>query len=66
MRSLVLGALGALALVVTMTQAPSSAEAAVYCRAVGVPHGCIARHVDRGFHGRPMNRGGPVNRVGRR
>jgi hypothetical protein len=55
------------------------ANAVVYCRAVGVPRGCIARPVgrvvvprDRGAPGvglrpgTPLNRGGPVNRVGRR
>ena len=51
------------------------AEAVVYCTYVGYPVGCIvrpgvvlrprpvARAVVR--PGRPMNRGGPVNRVGR-
>ncbi|WP_210485242.1 hypothetical protein [Microvirga antarctica] len=62
--------------------APTPSEAAVYCRAVGIPRGCIARPVApvgravmapgvgaRGVGvrpGTPMNRGGPVNRVGRR
>ncbi len=55
------------------------ANAVVYCRTVGVPRGCIARPAarvivprDRGApgvglrHGTPLNRGGPVNRFGRR
>jgi hypothetical protein len=49
------------------------ANAVVYCRAVGVPRGCIARpagraviHRDYGRRGTPLNRGGPVNRIGRR
>jgi hypothetical protein len=58
---------------------PGPANAVVYCRAVGVPKGCIARPTgrvvapyDRGAPGvglrpgTPLNRGGPVNRVGRR
>lgn len=51
----------------------SPANAVVYCRAVGVPRGCIARpsagvvvRRDYGRRGTPLNRGGPVNRVGRR
>lgn len=58
-----------------------SAGAVVYCRAVGVPRGCVARPAvapravvrpgavgARAAVGRPGvvgNRGGPVNRVGR-
>jgi hypothetical protein len=55
------------------------ANAVVYCRAIGVPTGCIVRPAgrvvvpyDRGARGvgvrpgTPLNRGGPVNRVGRR
>lgn len=57
------------------------AEAVIYCKYVGVPKGCIARAgvvlvaapgVGVGAPGvgvrpgTPMNRGGPVNRVGRR
>lgn len=58
------------------------AGAVVYCKTVGVPKGCVARPVAPvarsvaapgvGFRGvgvrpgTPMNRGGPVNRVGRR
>ena len=65
----------------------AAAEAAVYCKYVGVPKGCIARPgvvlapapvaaavVTPGLgapgvgvrYGTPLNRGGPVNRVGRR
>lgn len=72
----------------------ASAEAAVYCKTVGVPKGCVVRPapvvvapVARAAvvtprvgvagvgvgapgvgvrAGTPMNRGGPVNRVGRR
>jgi hypothetical protein len=51
------------------------ASAVVYCQYVSYPTGCIvrpgvrlvARPVARAVTpGRPMNRGGPVNRVGRR
>jgi hypothetical protein len=58
---------------------PGPANALVYCKAVGVPKGCVARPAhrvvtpyDRGAPGvgvrpgTPLNRGGPVNRVGRR
>ena len=74
------------------TIAPVPAKAAVYCKTVGVPKGCVvrpttvvvapvvvapvavapvvvaprARAVGVGVYGRPGNRGGPVNRVGRR
>jgi hypothetical protein len=56
---------------------PASA-AVVYCKTIGVPKGCVARPgeavavagVGAGAPvvrpGTPMNRGGPVNRVGRR
>jgi hypothetical protein len=58
-----------------------SAHAVVYCKTVGVPKGCVARPVAPVVRavtpgigapgvgvrpGTPMNRGGPVNRVGRR
>jgi hypothetical protein len=60
---------------IALTALPMShgpAHAIVYCRTVGVPVGCVVRPVApvaraavrRG--GTPMNRGGPVNRVGRR
>jgi hypothetical protein len=58
------------------------AEAVVYCKYIGWPKGCVVRPgvvlVPRpvagavvvapavGAPGTPMNRGGPVNRVGRR
>ena len=48
------------------------AHAIVYCRTVGVPVGCVLRPVAPVARaavrraGTPMNRGGPVNRVGRR
>ena len=56
----------------------SAQAAVVYCKTVGVPKGCVARPtapvavvatpaVGVGVRpGTPMNRGGPVNRVGRR
>jgi hypothetical protein len=50
---------------------PTPANAVIYCKTVGVPQGCVvrgaapvARAVVR--PGTPANRGGPVNRVGRR
>jgi hypothetical protein len=51
------------------------ASAVIYCQYISYPTGCIvrpgvrlvARPVARAVTpGRPMNRGGPVNRVGRR
>jgi hypothetical protein len=56
-----------------MSAAP--AQAIVYCTTTGVPQGCVVRRpvaraaaVTAGVRavGTPMNRGGPVNRVGRR
>jgi hypothetical protein len=55
-----------------MSAAP--AKAVVYCTTTGVPQGCVVRRpVARAAaatavvrNGTPMNRGGPVNRVGRR
>jgi hypothetical protein len=58
----------------------TKADAAIYCQYVNYPAGCIVRPgvvlrprpvaravVTPGVrHGTPMNRGGPVNRVGRR
>ena len=49
----------------------SPAHAVVYCKTVGVPQGCVVRRaapVARAVArpGTPMNRGGPVNRIGRR
>ena len=72
---LTLTALSALA---SISLGTASAEAAVvYCKTVGVPKGCVVRPtpvvaaavVTPGVGvraGTPMNRGGPVNRVGRR
>lgn len=64
-----------------MAAGTKQADAVVYCQYVGYPSGCIVRPgvvlrprpVARaavsprvGAVGTPMNRGGPVNRVGRR
>jgi hypothetical protein len=75
-------ALAATALLVTgfMTASTENASAVVYCTYVGYPAGCVVRPgvvlrprpVARAAAreavrpGTPMNRGGPVNRVGRR
>jgi hypothetical protein len=75
-------ALATTALLVTgfMTASTEKASAVVYCTYVGYPAGCIVRAgmvlrprpVARAAAreavrpGTPMNRGGPVNRVGRR
>jgi len=60
-----------------LTASSEPADAAIYCQYVGYPVGCVARAgvvlrprpvaraVTTGV-GTPMNRGGPVNRVGRR
>jgi hypothetical protein len=72
----------ALIALTTVPMSTAPAHAVVYCKTVGVPKGCIARPVApvaravaspgvgaRGVGvrpGTPMNRGGPVNRVGRR
>ena len=71
---------GLTALLLTANVQPAEA-AIVYCKYVGVPKGCVARAgvvlvaapgVGVGAPGvgvrpgTPMNRGGPVNRVGRR
>ena len=65
---------GAALALVALTALPMTAEpanAAVFCKTVGVPKGCVARPVAPVARavarpGTPMNRGGPVNRVGRR
>jgi hypothetical protein len=59
-----------------MTVSADKASAIVYCSYVGYPAGCVVRPgvvlrprpVARAAvrPGTPMNRGGPVNRVGRR
>jgi len=66
------------ALLVTgfLSASTEKANAVVYCQYVGYPAGCVARAgvvlrprpVARAAvaPGTPMNRGGPVNRVGRR
>ena len=75
-------ALAATALLATgfTTVSTEKASAVIYCSYVGYPAGCIARPgvvlrprpVARAAAreavrpGTPMNRGGPVNRVGRR
>jgi hypothetical protein len=74
--TMVLSILGAAAI---LSASSVPADAVVYCKYIGVPKGCVARPgvvlvaapgvgapgvgVRRGT---PMNRGGPVNRVGRR
>jgi hypothetical protein len=68
-------ALSALLLTGFMAASTEQASAVVYCQYISYPAGCIvrpgvrlvARPVARAVTpGRPMNRGGPVNRVGRR
>jgi hypothetical protein len=81
MRSFVLSALAVTAFISAMTFEPSNANAVVYCAAGVYRAGCVVRAplaraavvtprvgavgvgVRRGV---PGNRGGPVNRVGRR
>lgn len=73
--------LAAVAAICAITFMAGPAEAVVYCKYVGVPKGCVARPgvvykpapVVRAVPGvgapgvnTPTNRGGPVNRVGRR
>jgi hypothetical protein len=71
----ILPAFGLVAMAFTalpMSAAP--AQAIVYCTTTGVPQGCVVRRpVARAAaatavvrNGTPMNRGGPVNRAGRR
>ena len=73
-------ALAALLATGFVTATPEPASAVIYCSYVGYPAGCIARVgvvlrprpvaraavVSGARVGTPMNRGGPVNRVGRR
>ena len=74
-------ALGATALLATgfMTASTEKASAVVYCTYIGYPAGCVVRpgvvlrprpvaRAARGTvtQGTAINRGGPVNRVGRR
>jgi hypothetical protein len=80
MRKLVLAALAVTAFAATMAVNTNDAKAVIYCTSTGVPAGCIVRPVapvartaaraaarnDVGRRGTPANRGGPVNRAGRR
>ena len=72
MRSFVLSALAVAAFAATMTFEPSNANAVVYCAAGVYRAGCVVRPVVAPVAravvrpGRVGNRGGPVNRVGRR
>jgi hypothetical protein len=70
MRLFVLAALAVTAFVATMAIDATDANAVIYCRTAGVPRGCVVRPVAPVARavvpGRPGNRGGPVNRVGRR
>jgi hypothetical protein len=75
-------ALAALVTLTGVSMSAGSANAVVYCTTVGVPQGCVARPVAPVARavvtpgvgapgvgvrpGTPANRGGPVNRVGRR
>jgi len=72
----------ALCALVSLSASVQPAQAIVYCRSVGIPQGCIVRPVAPVARavarpgvgaagvgvraGTPMNRGGPVDRVGRR
>jgi len=67
-------ALGTLLIAGFAAASTQEASAVVYCKYIGYPVGCVARPgvvlvarpVARAVTpGRPMNRGGPVNRVGR-
>ena len=72
--------LSALLITGFMVASSEQANAVVYCQYVAYPAGCVVRPgvvlrprpvaraaVHSGVrHGTPMNRGGPVNRVGRR
>jgi hypothetical protein len=73
MRVFVLSALAGTAFVATLTFEPSNANAVVYCAAGVYRAGCVVRPVVAPVAraavvhpGRVGNRGGPVNRVGRR
>lgn len=78
MRLKLLPYLAAAALPVLLASAPvAEAATVVYCDYIGVPKGCVARQgvvlkpapavraVTPGVN-TPMNRGGPINRLGRR
>ena len=73
MRLFVLTALAITTFAATMTFEPSDANAVVYCASGVVRAGCVVRPVVAPVAraavvrpGVPGNRGGPVNRVGRR
>src|SRR3954451_25173683 len=71
LRNVFLSAAGLTLIVAATSLTPTPANAVVYCRTVGIPQGCVVRRVAPVARavarpGRPMNRGGPVNRVGRR
>ena len=60
---------------VLVAATPASAATVVYCKYIGVPKGCVAKRgvvlkpapgVGTPGVNTPVNRGGPVNRVGRR
>ena len=78
MRSYVLAVVAAVALsaLFAASSAPNAATV-VYCQYIGVPKGCVARAgvvlrpapvvgVGAPRVNTPVNRGGPVNRIGRR
>lgn len=75
MRTYVLA--GFVAAALAMPFGASNAATVVYCKYIGVPKGCVAKKVvvlkpapvvGVGAPGvnTPVNRGGPVNRIGRR
>lgn len=80
MRMFTMSAFAVATFVATMTVKVSDANAVVYCNVDGLPLGCVVAPVARVFvgtpgvgapgvgvrPGKPLNRGGPVNRVGRR
>ena len=71
LRNLFLSVAGLTAIVAGTSLTPTPANAVVYCRTVGIPQGCVVRRVAPVARavarpGTPMNRGGPVNRIGRR
>jgi hypothetical protein len=74
--NLTMAAIGLMTAVAALASGTKPAAAVVYCQYISYPAGCIVRPgvvlrprpVARAVAtpGRPMNRGGPVNRVGRR
>lgn len=70
-RNLSLSGAGLVLIGFSALMTPVPADAAVFCKRVGVPKGCVVRPVAPVARavvrpGTPLNRGGPVNRVGRR